>query len=653
MPSHTLDGCTFEPLVQSEMFLGLGRITIDGIAVRSGRLPLIPYSQSLCGMETSDFSLRAIDQQHDRLSIHLSVGFRPVLQRQALDWNLDHVLDTSDWDAKEATVSGDLTLHITPATETFNDTLFRGFSYQWEYVGPVPLYWLLDRASWEIGGDVRGSTVWSQSLFTNPVATFDGDAAWSTELKLSENEAGNRDVLQFWPRWMSMQPFDFQFNDTAALVGTFDRLGLIRSVLKRESGGHELKVLDRHLFNQATQFRTVPKRILLAAGAQSLAKRRNLWTSILDKTHHHALAEVGMKPIAPSTCLQQDFWKPHTFDDYRKDLLPAAIATGVDYIRLGNVNRSNASEGLHGNQCESHEYMVAENLGGAASLKSLVADAAGHGIGVYSWTSTAQSPNSPIYHQHRGDPGWFVRMEDGRQTFGGTHSTDFQFLNLATDAPRDYWVESLKKIKIDTGVSGYFWDMAANVSFIPIDYLNMKPQTMWREALAATKALQDAGITLDGLCGPFVHPGQGHHRGYESWEALFLSLRLIFARPEGNKTLWTPSEMYRVFAHGSVPLLQLFYGQTRIDELFTDEHRRVMKEFAALAGRLKHRVLGDDGAAVEWAQDDGSLLVCNLVDRSVWFDGRVRDLSRQIELARGPDNPSTLIANHTYSMHPS
>jgi len=285
-------------------------------------------------------------------------------------------------------------------------------------------------------------------------------------------------------------------------------------------------------------------------------------------------------------------------------------------------------------------------------LKALVDDAKRHGIEVYSWTSTAQSPNSPIFREKRNQPGWFVRMEDGRQVFGGTHSTDFQFLSLAHEEPRKYWIDSLKKIKDDTGVTGYFWDMATNVSYIPVDYLDMQPRTMWRESLSAAKELQDAGITLDGLCGPFVRPGPGGNGSYSSWDKLFLSYHLLFS-PQDDKTLWTPQEMYRIFAHGSVPMLNLFYNGTRIDTLFTDEHRRVMREFRTLAGMLKTRVLRDDGAAVEWPQDNGSLLICNLVDRRGEFRGGVRDLTSSIDLPRAIDHRYQLLAGHTYQVTPN
>ena len=651
MKQVTMGDCTFDLLTQGERFEGLGRISIGGMAVRGGRLPLIAYSQSFMGLETADYTVKSIEQTAAKISIHLSVAFRPVPMRQALDWNLDHVMDTSDWDKAGAPTRADMTLHITSASDSFGGVQFRGFSYSWEYSGTVPLYWILDRASWELGGDLRGATAYSQSLYINPSATFDGDASWSTELALAPDAKGNRDILQFWPRWMCLQPFDFQFNNDAVLAGVFEKVGMIRSVLKRDAGASELKMLDRHVFNESTHVQTVPKKILLAIGKRSLSAQRNLWTSILDSTKTRALAEIGMKPILPATSIQQDFWVKHTFDSYRKDLLPAAIATEVATMRVGNINRSDASQGLAGNQCESHEYVVAESLGGTAQLKGLVDDAKRHGIEVYSWTSTAQSPNSPIFREKRNQPGWFVRMEDGRQAFGGIHSTEFQFLNLAHEEPRKYWIDSLKKIKDETGVTGYFWDMATNVSFIPVDYLDMHPRTMWRESLSAAKELQDAGITLDGLCGPFVRPGPGGNGGYSSWDNLFLSYQLVFS-PQDDTTLWTPQEMYRIFAHGSVPMLNLFYGDVRIDTLFTDQHRQVMREFRALSGRLQTRKLRDDGAAVEWPQQDGVLLVCNLVERPAGLQGRVRDLTSQTDLTQATDHRYQLLAQHTYEVTP-
>jgi len=86
---------------------------------------------------------------------------------------------------------------------------------------------------------------------------------------------------------------------------------------------------------------------------------------------------------------------------------------------------------------------------------------------------------------------------------------------------------------------------------------------------------------------------------------VFTSYHLLFS-PHDDKIFCTPQEMYRIFAHGSVPVLNLFYNCTRIDTIFTDGHRRVMREFRTLAGMLKTRVPRDDGAAVEWPQDNGA-----------------------------------------------
>jgi len=78
----------------------------------------------------------------------------------------------------------------------------------------------------------------------------------------------------------------------------------------------------------------------------------------------------------------------------------------------------------------------------------------------------------------------------------------------------------------------------------------------------------------------------------------------------------------------------------------------VMREFRTLAGMLKTRVLRDDGAAVEWPQDNGGLVICNLVERSTELQGRVRDFTSQTQLPPAPDHRYQLIAGHTYEVTP-
>lgn len=608
--------CECEVLTAGDSFLGLGRIWIGDMLVRSGRLPLLPASQSFLGLETAGFRLLAVEETPAGIAIRLSVGFRRALLRQATDYHLERVYDTADWDGSQAGVESSLTLHLAPATDTLGGLVLAGFRYWWDYAGPQSLFWLMDRASWEIDGDIRGATAWSQCLCAPPVITFADDTAWTTEELIPEADCkpGTNPVIsQFWPRWMGHQSFDYQFKAGATLVGLFDGVGLIRSAQRREPGAAELKTFDRHIFNESARCATTPKSILLNVAPRTAAAERDLWSAVYDETNRRAREEIGAHEIPASTCLSWNFWKGHTFDSYRTDLLPAAANCGVESIFIDNVNRSNATEGAAGNQCQSHDYQVAEKLGGPDLLKRLVSDGRAAGVRVYSWTSTAQSPDSPLFKQHRGTPGWFVKMEDGRQVFGGTHSTEFQFQNLAHEPARRNWVEGLLKTRDLTGLDGYFFDMAMNVSFAPISYEGLHPSTQWRETLSAIKALQDGGVELDGLCPPFVRPGQMYDPSCGTPESLFLNYRMVVAFPGRPLRLWTPAEMFRVFAYGSIPALHLFYDKARIDTIFTDEHRRILREFRECRPLMRVRKLSEDDTTVTWLREDGTpTLVCDL-----------------------------------------
>ena len=53
----TLGTCRFELLCEGQTFAGIGMIRIGETLVRSGRLPIRPYSQSFVGAEMAELTL--------------------------------------------------------------------------------------------------------------------------------------------------------------------------------------------------------------------------------------------------------------------------------------------------------------------------------------------------------------------------------------------------------------------------------------------------------------------------------------------------------------------------------------------------------------------------------------------------------------------
>ena len=658
--------CRFEVLTEGDAFLGLGAVHVGEVRVRSGRLPLAPYTQAWSGLDLAGLRLAGVDAGADEVRIRCVARFRPLPVKLLRDHSFDPIHELGDWDAPREPGEGRLDLVLRPASDRFEGVAFRGFSYHYEYESrDVPLFYLLDRASWELGGDVAGATVISQSSCSAPVATFGPDTFWTTEGLIHWDDPAakaNPVMTHNLPRWASHQAFDFQYKGDATLLGVFERVDLIRSILRREPAGAELKTFDKHLFDETLRYRTSAKSILLNTDPKSATAQRNVWTWVFDAVADRARAEFGLaeEPLVPRLC--QNCWDDFTVDTYREALLPAAKALGFRALFIDNMNKSAATErcpgpDFHWNMCCGHEYEPAPRLGGTERLRAFVADATAAGIHPFAWTNNDQALSSPVNAAERDEKGWFVRMEDTRLKYGGAYTNVFSILDLKVDAARRYWVDCLKKIRAETGLGGYLFDSFYNLGFMPVNYRGGRPTTQWRELLAAFKELQDAGIHfLIESFGPFGSPQHGCPVSYalpENQFALYkvtggLGYTTIPTGPvrsaDGNL-----ETLYRFFAHMASPSFGLFEDGVRIDERWTDAHKRALADYHANHTHMRKRFLQEDGRGVLWHDKAGSrATLWNFAARRAALPGRVTDLSAGNALPAA--DAYDLEAFHTYAI---
>jgi hypothetical protein len=660
----TLGNCTFEVLTRGEEFLGLGAVTIDGVKVRSGRLPVRPATQSFSGLELAALRVQDTLVLANEARVEMLAFFRPLAVKLMRDHSFDPIHDTRDWDVPAIAGTGRLTLVLRPAADDFDGLPCRGFSYHYEYQSDtVPLFYLLDQASWELEGNIAGATVISQSSCSTPVVTFAPDTAWTTEGVIhweDTNSLANPVMTHNLPRWASHQAFDFQYKGDLTLLGVYAHVDLIRTLLKRDAGKAELKCLDKHLFDEALTVETTPKAILLNAAPKTAVDQRNLWTRVFDAVHDRARAEFGLaeEPLLPR--IHCNYWDNFTIDDYRKDLLPAAAALGFTEVFIDNVNKSAMTAdapgaGWHWNMCCGHEYEPAPELGGPERLKAFVDDAAALGIRVVSWTNNDQALSSPMNHWYKPEQQpWYVRMEDTRLKFGGAYTNCMSILNFANDEARSYWVECLKTIKATTGLEAYLFDSFYNLGFMPIDYAGGKPTTQWRGTLQGMKALQDAGVHfLIESFGPFGVPMHGCPLAFAQPENLF-TLYKVSAQLNYTTIPTTPTEtiddaaqLYRFFAHMATHIPHLFQHGKRLDQIWGDGHTRALADYHANRPFMKKRFLQEDGLGVLWLDAEATrATLWNFADRSLSLDGTVTDATT------GDTLPATgtyaLQACHTY-----
>lgn len=659
-----LQDCRFDLVTDGDAFVGLGRIEVGRTLVRSGRLPLQPYSQTFTGMELSSLRLRDVAQENGEIRIGLDAGFRPLPVKLMRDHSFDPIHDTGDWDVPRTAGTGELDLVLRPAHDSFNGRGFQGFAYHWEYRSKdVPIFYLLDRTSWELDGNIAGATVVSQSSCSAPVVRFDADTPWTTEGVIYwEPDMPNPVMTHNLPRWASHQAFDFQYKDGRTLIGVFERVELIRTLVRREPGKPELKTFDKHIFDQALTVSTSPKRVMLAEDATSQVDQRNLWTWVMDEVHARARAEFGLaeEPLIPRVSV--DYWEDFTVETYYDDLLPAAVAIGAKQLFVDNLKKSAMTERcphpgvFHWNMCCGHEYEIAPRLGGPEKVREFVSRCREHGIQPMSWTNNDQALSSPVNQTERDDQEWFVRLEDTRQKFGGAYAGVMSILDFKRPGARRYFVDSHVLIKEQTGLDGYLFDSFYNLGFMPISYRDGRPTTMWRECLETVKELQDAGVHfLIESFGPFGQPQHGCPKSYSierCWVCYKIGLgndyTTVPVGPAGeDPRVSEAAALYYVLAHMTCPPMDLFQDNTRIDARWTEAHRQALRDYHACRSHMARRFLQEDGKSVLW-HDAGKTraTIWNFERRDVVLSGRVADVSAGRELP--PAETYRLEPSHTY-----
>ena len=662
-----LGNCRFHLLREGGDFLGIGKIWIGDTLVRSGRLPMRPFTQTFTGHELAGLKLLGVDQSAGKIRIRLRALFRPLAVKLMPDHSIDPVHDTGDWTGDRISGEGELDIVLAPATDCFEGAEFDGFSYRYEYRSKAtPLFYILDMASWEIDGDIVGATAISQSSCSAPVATFRKDTAWTTEGLIhwdDANSKANPVMTHNLPRWASHQSFDYQFKAGKTLLGLWERVDLIRSVLRREAGKTELKTFDKYIFDQALEHATPAKKILLNTQPRTHVGQQNLWTWVLDEVHRRARDEFGLREEPVMQRLFVNYWVNFTIDSYYRDLLPAAVACGFKALFIDNLKKSDMTAKVYtGNMCCSHEFEIAPELGGPDGLKHFVHRCAQHGIEPYSWTNPNQSCDGPLF---RGELArklntreWIIRLPDTRSPYCGAYIPEGCGFDLTVEPARKYWTDCHKLIKDQTGLKSYLWDSFYNSAFMPVSYANCTPHTVWRGVLAALKDLQDYGLHfMIESFGPFGEVQHGCPASYGP-DNLFACYKILLGTgyttiPSGQDKpradVWPAPDYHRILGHMSRTDNHLYTGGRRIDTIFTDAHKRALADYNDNRVHMVKRYLQEDEKAVVWHDGHGKrATIWNFANRNVKLPGKLHDLTESAALPKAPSY--RLKAGHTYAL---
>ena len=542
------DNYSIEIASKGDLYLGIGKVVIDGVTVREKDLLALPYFATLGGIEYKSFRLNEVKEEGKKVIISTTALGTYCDVAAVLDHSLDPVWSTKAWNC-EIVAEDELNIIIEPATKKIRGAEFKGFKYQLVFSSKKnEIYYILDRASWEINGTAVGNTLLRQSMGGDPKVTFTENTEYSSagNIPFPLNPIMTHDV----PRWASEQGFDYQYNKDVALIGFFDNCGLIRAIVSRDAKDTNIRHLDKHIFDQGKKVKTVKKFIGITKNVGDYVDHLNLWTGVFDADQDNVLSEFGMERTYARTTASWNFWNNFDSESYRDDLIPAAAALAFqqvfidpiwenDMTRLKdgtfptyNLNemavpydKTLVKDGIitvGGNMCCPHEYEVAKVLGGIKKYKKLAEDARELGIEIISWIGSHQSFLSPYLRGHRKE---IIKQMDGRHYYGSGYD---EIYGMDLTSPfGDMFEECVARGHKDTTISGFLYDSFYNFAWMPVNFQTvdhsnpkdndgvLKAHTQWKRLAKMMAYWQKQGLhMLIESLGPWGQPQHGVQGAY-------------------------------------------------------------------------------------------------------------------------------------------
>ncbi len=507
----TIGHAMLRPCITGDALISLGEIVVGGTSLRNPATRFLPWFDSYEGDIFRAFRVRDIGTRDGRLVFSLRVVSDPdVMFRERRDSSGDICFRAQSWDAPP--VEGDFRILFEPAAAEVDGRAFTGFKYWFEYAGATPIHRLIDRQTWEIGGNLDDVTICLRNWLTPPRLRITRETTYSTVGldKWASLLPGN-----LWGRWSLLPSFDMQYGAAGILLGWFDEVSNIRTVVESNAGEEALRVQDMHLFAQATAVKTNPKTILYSPDRLDDVDALNLWTRLQDREHDRACRQFGIRPQgAPPVVFSENVWHGMRFDTTYEHVLEVADEFGADYVFIDPVWEhmqayKETLEALippekqqepilhkfeHHNMCVTLDFEVANIMGGEAGLKALCDRARAQGLNVISWMATHFLHTTvQLPREHEG--GWlFAAKESGHHPDTG-YAPACWTLNLNTPI--------LEKIRAQllgvcqrTGLAGFLWDSFSNLGWWQLNYSDgsMRPQFDHMAGLFAD--LTNAGLYL-------------------------------------------------------------------------------------------------------------------------------------------------------------
>jgi hypothetical protein len=475
--------------IKDGRFLGIGAVTYGKTPLRSPSLPWTFYTESDQGVRFEEFKLVKVSKSPG--------GGRTIVFTSAGRW-LPRIQDADAMgDARIMTRRATVptaTFHWTfrPIAERIQENEWPGLAMQLTVSSPgVPLHWMIEDTTWEIGGAAGGATLIQQDVSTMDLEqSVQKTSAFSTIEKFFTDGWGGSHPMDMLPRAAGSAICDFQTKGDLALCLFAEKPGLTRARLEKFADEALIHYTDRPFVPLAEKISLPERKLLVYRHPQKLKRHewRNLWLDCFTEVRRRILAVYDFKLEVPEPCVGAHLWDDDLKARGAKWFEPLQAAL-PEYGRLGyrgmfthGVWESVTSDDdpkVSGNICCPYAYRFAEKFGGAEGMKRLNATAAKAGVRIFQWYAPQLSRFAPVWKEH---PEWLLREANGDPWDAG-YTNVLWSGRMHGDFGREM-LRQIKQVKRDTGIDGAFWDSYQNLGVTCIDWQGKEkmPQAeaMWR-----------------------------------------------------------------------------------------------------------------------------------------------------------------------------
>lgn len=480
-------------------FLGLGRVSVNDVSLRSNARPIQVRLDTPDGILYPRLELLQVDHDTDG-------AVRVGLRAHGLRWTRGEYADDYDqalvWLSDSAApVADELTLILKPADLTLGGREWTGFSYAVEFHSAARrIHRLLVHGTWEIGGAITGNTVLSQGQCNMPVYQGSRESVFTTACLKTLDQYGSPqgNSFQLGPRGGLIQGFDFQYAREGALLQYWPSLDSVSSLLESPEGSDLLHTVDEYRFPLTAAITTPEKWVLFSPGALAEHQAHDLWWAARALVYGLSCEQFGVTPTAPvpevglkyrtrvangrllMNIAGEEVDSTEVPYAIAERVLPVLAAQGItrffpevmsesDVTALGMKRK--LDDGVHGDLhcasvCSTHRFFPSEFWGGVEAWKVMADKAHDLGMEIGAWLAPHFSPRAPVFAEH---PEYRMIGVTGLPAGGGY---GFQTLVVADwNTPIADWVlADLKLWKAEGGLDYLFIDSLSNMGLVQANY---------------------------------------------------------------------------------------------------------------------------------------------------------------------------------------